>query len=60
EGNKDFSGDGAHVNLRAMKGNKGNENYDVPASADLSALTSVSLWCDRFNVSFGAAQLNTV
>lgn len=49
--------DGKYVNLGALKGNLGNQNYTIPASADLSALTSVSLWCDRFDVSFGAAAL---
>jgi len=49
--------DGAYVDLGALKGNKGSQNYKIPASADLSKLTSVSIWCDRFSVSFGAAQL---
>ena len=49
--------DGAYVDLGALKGNKGSQNYRIPASADLSKLTSVSIWCDRFSVSFGAAQL---
>ena len=26
-------------------------------TADLAKLTSVTIWCDRFNVSFGAAAL---
>jgi hypothetical protein len=50
--------DGLVVSLGALKGNKGNQNYAIPADADLAALTSVSLWCDRFDVSFGAAQLS--
>ncbi|MFE5511711.1 DM13 domain-containing protein [Streptomyces sp. NPDC056529] len=29
----------------------------VPAGTDLSDLTSVTIWCDRFDVSFGAAVL---
>lgn len=49
--------DGAYVDLGALKGNKGSQNYRIPAKADLSELTSVSIWCDRFSVSFGAAQL---
>ncbi|WP_067541971.1 DM13 domain-containing protein [Nocardia crassostreae] len=49
--------DGAYLNLGELKGNKGNQNYEIPADADLSTLTSVSIWCDRFNVSFGAAEL---
>ncbi|SEG70488.1 Electron transfer DM13 [Thermomonospora echinospora] len=49
--------DGAYVELGKLKGNKGNQNYDIPADADLDKLTSVSIWCKRFSVSFGAAAL---
>ncbi|MFD5424916.1 DM13 domain-containing protein [Streptomyces sp. NPDC127084] len=50
--------DGAYVSLGKLKGNKGDQNYDVPADVDLSKYTSVSIWCDRFDVSFGAAELS--
>ncbi|MFD5915001.1 DM13 domain-containing protein [Streptomyces massasporeus] len=49
--------DGAHVSLGKLKGNKGSQNYAVPADVDPSRYTSVSIWCDRFDVSFGAAEL---
>ncbi len=49
--------DGEYVDLGKLKGNKGSQNYDVPADVDPSRYTSVSVWCDRFNVSFGAAEL---
>ena len=49
--------DGAYVDLGALKGNKGSQNYAVPAGTDLSVFTSVSIWCARFRVSFGAATL---
>lgn len=49
--------DGQYVELGDLKGNHGNQNYELPTGVDLDELTSVSLWCDRFNVSFGAAQL---
>ncbi|WP_395577186.1 DM13 domain-containing protein [Streptomyces sp. BK79] len=49
--------DGKYVNLGKLKGNKGAQNYAVPAGTDLSGLTSVAIWCDRFDVSFGAATL---
>ena len=52
--------DGDYVDLGSLKGNQGNQNYPIPATVDLAALTSVSIWCDRFNVSFGAAQLQVV
>lgn len=49
--------DGAYVELGELKGNKGDQNYDIPAGADLGKLTSVTIWCKRFRVSFGAAAL---
>ncbi|MET8148650.1 DM13 domain-containing protein [Actinoplanes sp. NPDC049668] len=49
--------DGRHVDLGALKGNKGSQNYPIPAGVDLAAYRSVSIWCARFRVSFGAAQL---
>ena len=49
--------DGAYVDLGRLKGNRGSQNYDIPASVDLARLTSVTVWCDRFNVSFAAAAL---
>ena len=52
--------DGAYADLGSLKGNVGNQNYAIPASVDLAALPSLSLWCDRFDVSFGAATLTPV
>ncbi|MFE5867152.1 DM13 domain-containing protein [Streptomyces roseifaciens] len=49
--------DGAHVSLGSLKGNKGDQNYVLPAGVDLNRYTSVSIWCDRFDVSFGATAL---
>lgn len=49
--------DGTYVSLGKLKGNKGDQNYAVPADTDLAGLTSVAIWCDRFDVSFGAAEL---
>jgi len=49
--------DSAHVDLGVLKGNLGNQVYPVPAGIDLDTYPSVSLWCERFSVSFGAATL---
>lgn len=49
--------DGNYESLGAMKGNKGNQNYKIPADLDLSDFSSMSLWCVTFSVSFGAAEL---
>jgi len=50
--------DGRHVDLGDLKGNIGSSNYPIPADVDLTGLSSVSIWCARFHVSFAAAQLN--
>lgn len=52
--------DGAFLDLGDLKGNRGDQNYPVPGDADLNRLTSVSIWCARFHVSFGAAALTPV
>lgn len=49
--------DGDYVTLGKLKGNKGNQNYVIPPELDLSRFRSVSIWCVRFSVSFGAAEL---
>lgn len=52
--------DGRWVELGRLKGNIGDQAYDIPASVDLDGLRSVSIWCKRFAVSFGAAPLAAV
>ncbi len=49
--------DGKWLELGELKGNKGNANYPIPDDADLDTLKSVTIWCKRFSVSFGAAAL---
>lgn len=46
------------IDLGALKGNVGNQNYEVPADVDLSRYRSVVIWCERFTVAFGAAPLS--
>jgi hypothetical protein len=50
--------DGAYRSLGQLKGNKGNQNYVIPANVEPAGFKSVSIWCNRFNVSFGAAELD--
>ena len=52
--------DGKVVDLGALKGNHGLLVYDVPAGTDVSQFKSVTIWCRRFSVSFGAAPLSAV
>ena len=49
--------DDDYVSLGRLKGNQGDQNYEVPADVDLERLSTVVIWCDRFNSAFGAADL---
>jgi Electron transfer DM13 len=46
-----------HIDLGPIKGNLGDQLYDIPADVDLAAFRTVDLWCEQFAVSFGAAAL---
>ena len=46
-----------YLQLDALKGNVGNQNYELPADIDLDAYKSVVIWCRTFNVVFGYAPL---
>lgn len=46
-----------YVDLGMIKGNQGDQLYDIPADVDLGAYPTVDLWCVQFSVSFGAAPL---
>ena len=45
------------VNLGRLKGNIGDQNFEVPAGVELGRFASVVIWCDRFDSAFGAAPL---
>jgi hypothetical protein len=45
------------VDLGALKGNKGDQNYEIPTNTDLSQYQSVTIWCRRFGVNFATAPL---
>lgn len=53
------AGSADHYDLGLIKGNQGNQVYQIPADVDLSKYPSVDLWCFQFSVSFGAAELAT-
>ncbi|HEX6535845.1 MAG TPA: DM13 domain-containing protein [Gemmatimonadaceae bacterium] len=46
-----------YLEVAPIKGNTGNQNYDLPAGADLSRYRAVTIWCHRFNVNFATAPL---
>ena len=45
------------VDLGELRGNVGNQNYEVPADVDLNHYDTVVIWCLRFTSSFGAADI---
>lgn len=49
--------DGKWAELARLKGNRGDQVYEVPAAVDPAEFRSVAIWCRRFAVSFGAAPL---
>ena len=52
--------DGRYEGLGELKATDGNQNYEVPAGLELDGLSTVVIWCDRFNVAFGTAALEDV
>ena len=52
-----LNGNVERVELGNLKGNEGDQNYNIPAGTDLSKFRTVSIYCERFNANFGAAPL---
>jgi hypothetical protein len=50
--------DGA-IDLGALKGNKGNQQYNLPARADPRRHTTVVIWCRAFSAAFAKATLGS-
>lgn len=48
------------IDLGSLKGNKGEQNYDIPTEIDLSKFRNVTIWCRRFGVNFATAALSSV
>jgi Electron transfer DM13 len=46
------------VDLGQIKGNIGDQNYDIPAGTDISTIQSVVVYCQPFHVIFATAPLN--
>lgn len=49
-----------HIDLGPLRANRGNANYAIPAGTDTARVGSVILWCERFGVSFGGAELRSL
>jgi len=48
-----------YIDLGDLKGNIGEQNYEIPAGTDLSVYDRVVIWCVRFGVAFGDATLES-
>ena len=47
------------TNLGRLKGNIGNQNYEIPAGTDLAKYDTVLIWCKAFSTLFGSAKLSS-
>lgn len=56
-GRDDVMADG-YVDLGELKGNVGNQNYDIPAEVDIDSIGSVVIYCVPFHVLFSTATLS--
>ena len=48
---------GDFIDLGDLKGNIGAQNFVIPGDVDLDRYSTVSVWCVRFRVVFGTAEL---
>ena len=48
---------GEYVDLGGLKGNRGNQQYDIPAGVQIDKYRNVVIWCRAFSVNFGEAAL---
>ena len=46
-----------YLELGKLKGNEGDQNYEIPAGTDLTRYHAVTSWSYRFNVNFATAPL---
>jgi hypothetical protein len=46
------------IELGKLKGNEGDQNYEIPTNVDLAKYRAVTIWCNRFSVNFGTAPLH--
>ena len=45
------------VEVGALKGNVGDQNYEISSDLDLNKYRAVTIWCKRFGVNFATAPL---
>jgi len=49
--------DGEFIILGELKGNQGNQNYEIAADVDLADWATAAIWCRRFNTTFNVASI---
>lgn len=54
-GRDDLTG---YVDLGSLKGNIGNQNYEIPPEIDISDFGSIVIYCEPFHVLFASATLS--
>jgi hypothetical protein len=52
-----LSGFGGYIDLGELKGNQGNQNYDLPNTFDPALTGGIVIWCEPFQVLFAVAPL---
>ena len=50
-------GDLDHVALGRIKGNQGDQNYNLPAAVDLEKYNAAVIFCERFHAIFGLSRM---
>ena len=55
--NRDQLKTDGYVDIGKLKGNKGNQNYEIPDDVDVAAQRSVVIYCAPFHVIFSVARL---
>jgi hypothetical protein len=46
-----------YIELDGLKGNKGNQNYVIPETVDITDFNSIVIYCEPFHVIFSIASL---
>ena len=57
--NSSAGGINEFVDLGDLKGNIGDQNYEIPVDANLDVYDTVLIWCVRFSSPFGEATLSS-
>jgi hypothetical protein len=53
----DFNADAGRIKLAPLRSFSGAQNYALPEGLDLDTVHTVTIWCERFGVYIGSAEL---